>query len=212
MSCPIRFAYEIHDAVHTQQLAEALIILGSAIEERNGARHKALPLLMEGLALLRSKPPGNGWAMPTHLKWVDTFERGAQFVGRILMMSGRLEEAVAVLEEAVGNRDTIASEDDDDRSIDVRIMLAEALLEMGDCGRAIAVGEATLPLLDRVDACPPDRRRLFRGGGMLDRSRIQLHATLTSVYEECEELGEVGENICLMHHFNVLRLARCIGP
>lgn len=78
----------------TPQLAECLCELGRSLDE-DGYHHRALPFLLESVALLQQQPD------PTDRTWAQIFEKTAGNVAHIYKTLGRLEEAEDVAEQCL---------------------------------------------------------------------------------------------------------------
>ena len=121
-------------------MAEALERLAQSIDE-DGHHHAALPLVQESIALFKRA------ALPTDPDWAESVGRAFSFLANIMRSSGRLEEAVAALEEAIEVR-RVGGLREMDTSI--HSMLTLAYVETGRYEKALERGKEMEAFIEAV--------------------------------------------------------------
>lgn len=109
--------------------------------DEDSHHHAALPLIQESIALFKRA------ALPTHPGWAESVGRALMFLANIMRSSGRLEEAVAALEEAVEVR-RVGGLREMDTSI--HSMLTLAYVETGRYEKALEGGKEVEAFIEAV--------------------------------------------------------------
>ena len=113
--------------------------------DQSGFTHRALPLLQESIALLKSKP------LPKNPRWAEPVAATLTNIADIMRLGGRFEEAAAALQEAIEVQCVARLRPPDLRPY---LALTKVCIDMGQFERDVEMGREAERMWEARDASP----------------------------------------------------------